>query len=557
MKSRTLGRKIGCLSLALCLFAQGTVPAFAEENSLAGISSLLGGIADSEAEREDSIREFVLAKSTEGDLSLTKGFAISKVEDYVNIRTGASTDAEIVGKIYDQCGAEVLDSVQTDDGLWYHVRSGSVEGYLKSDFVVTGEEAQEYARQNGNLFMNITEDGIFVREEANTDCGVVDLLAAGDSFTVVGETDDFVQVLLADDSTGYISKDYVDVYIDCDTAISLEEEKALMEEMARLEEEARIRREKEEKEAAEAAYAQYLKEQEESKAAAEAAYAEYLREQEESKAAAEAAYAEYLREQEESKAAAEAEYEEYLRQQEAQRSYEEPAYEEPAYEEPAYEEPAPAEPAYEEPSYEEPAPAEPSYEEPAPAEPAYEEPAPAEPAYEEPAPAESAHEEPAPAEPSYEEPAPAEPAHEEPAPAEPAPTEPAPTEPAYEEPDYEEPSDSLSWERQAVVDYAWSKVGCDYVWGAEGPWSFDCSGLVKCAYAQAGVSLYHQSGVQGSAGSYRSVSEAEPGDILWKSGHVGIYVGDGQCIHASTYGVGVIVSNVWSCGWVCARNVLG
>ena len=462
MRSQEIRRKIGCTLLSLCLFGASAMPVLADENSMAGMSSLLGGFMESADSGETDVKELVLANSSSNDISVTHGLAISKVEDYVNIRTDATTDSEVVGKIYDQCGAAILDAVQADDGVWYYVRSGSVEGYIRSDFVVTGEEAQDYARQNGNLFMNITEDGIFVREEANTDCGVVDLLAAGDSLTVIGETEDFVQVLLEDDSTGYISKDYVDVYIDCDTAISLEEEAEMLAELARQEEEERLRKEKESKEAAEAAYAEYLREQEASKAAEEAAYAEYLRQQEEQQA-----------------------------------YYEEPAYEEPAYEEPAYEEPA-----YEEPAYEEPAAEEPAYEEPAAEEPAYEE-------------------------------------------------------PAAEEPAYEEPSYSLSWERQAVVDYAWSKVGCDYVWGAEGPWSFDCSGLVKCAYAQAGVSLYHQSGVQGSAGSYRSVGDAQPGDILWKSGHVGIYVGDGMCIHASTYGVGVICSDVWSCGWVCARNVLG
>lgn len=96
-----------------------------------------------------------------------------------------------------------------------------------------------------------------------------------------------------------------------------------------------------------------------------------------------------------------------------------------------------------------------------------------------------------------------------------------------------------------VVSAAYSKLGCPYVWGASGPSTFDCSGLVMWCYAQAGVSLDHYSGSQGQSGAVIPVSQAQPGDILWKSGHVGIYIGNGQYIHAPQTGdVVKIASNV-------------
>lgn len=96
-----------------------------------------------------------------------------------------------------------------------------------------------------------------------------------------------------------------------------------------------------------------------------------------------------------------------------------------------------------------------------------------------------------------------------------------------------------------VVSAAYSKLGCPYVWGASGPNTFDCSGLVMWCYAQAGVSLDHYSGSQGQSGAVIPVSQAQPGDILWKSGHVGIYIGNGQYIHAPQTGdVVKIASNV-------------
>ena len=91
----------------------------------------------------------------------------------------------------------------------------------------------------------------------------------------------------------------------------------------------------------------------------------------------------------------------------------------------------------------------------------------------------------------------------------------------------------------SVVGYAMSRIGCPYVWAAEGPDAFDCSGLVTWAYRQVGISLPHQSESQRAAASYvGSVSEARPGDVLWRYGHVGIAVsaGGSHYVHAPTFG---------------------
>ncbi len=91
----------------------------------------------------------------------------------------------------------------------------------------------------------------------------------------------------------------------------------------------------------------------------------------------------------------------------------------------------------------------------------------------------------------------------------------------------------------SVVGYAMSRIGCPYVWGAEGPDSFDCSGLVTWSYRQVGIELPHQSESQYAAASnIVSVSEARPGDVLWRYGHVGIAVSSGgsHYVHAPTFG---------------------
>jgi cell wall-associated NlpC family hydrolase len=87
----------------------------------------------------------------------------------------------------------------------------------------------------------------------------------------------------------------------------------------------------------------------------------------------------------------------------------------------------------------------------------------------------------------------------------------------------------------AAVSYAYSKLGSPYVWGATGPDSFDCSGLMQAAYRSAGVSLPRTTYAQIGAGRRVSPSELLPGDLVFfYSGisHVGLYVGNGQMIHA-------------------------
>ncbi|CAM5703808.1 C40 family peptidase [Streptomyces griseomycini] len=87
----------------------------------------------------------------------------------------------------------------------------------------------------------------------------------------------------------------------------------------------------------------------------------------------------------------------------------------------------------------------------------------------------------------------------------------------------------------AAVAAARSALGRPYAWGANGPGSFDCSGLTQWAYAQAGVSLPRTSQAQRYAGRRVPLSEARPGDlVLYRSdaSHVGMYVGDGRVIHA-------------------------
>jgi cell wall-associated NlpC family hydrolase len=100
---------------------------------------------------------------------------------------------------------------------------------------------------------------------------------------------------------------------------------------------------------------------------------------------------------------------------------------------------------------------------------------------------------------------------------------------------------------QAAVDTALAQVGDPYVWGAGGPNAFDCSGLMQYAYSAAGISLPHSSGMQSRMGASVSSSALQPGDLLFfysPVSHVGMYIGNGQMVHAATSGSPVKVASL-------------
>ncbi|MFE0249665.1 NlpC/P60 family protein [Streptomyces sp. NPDC059010] len=87
----------------------------------------------------------------------------------------------------------------------------------------------------------------------------------------------------------------------------------------------------------------------------------------------------------------------------------------------------------------------------------------------------------------------------------------------------------------SAISYAYSKLGSPYVWGATGPDAFDCSGLTQAAYRSAGLSLPRTTYAQIDAGRRISRSELLPGDLVFfysSISHVGLYIGNGQMIHA-------------------------
>ena len=111
---------------------------------------------------------------------------------------------------------------------------------------------------------------------------------------------------------------------------------------------------------------------------------------------------------------------------------------------------------------------------------------------------------------------------------------------------------------QQAVSYALAQVGKGYVMGTTGPSTFDCSGLMYAAYKQVGISLPRTSQAQFSAGTSVSKGDLQPGDLVFYYGgitHVGMYIGNGQIVHAANPRSGVVTASLNSMPYQGARRV--
>lgn len=165
--------------------------------------------------------------------------AVSQVSDYVNVRTQPNTTSEIVGKIYNNCAATILSTVEGEEGTWYQIQSGTVEGYIKAQYFITGAEAEAKAKEVGTEFATVVNaNSLRLRERADLSSNVLTMLSEGACYEVVGEEANFAKIAVDADLTGYVSKDYIKTRVEFEKAVSLKEEAEKIAEQNRLKQEA-------------------------------------------------------------------------------------------------------------------------------------------------------------------------------------------------------------------------------------------------------------------------------------------------------------------------------
>jgi len=358
--------------------------------------------------------------------AIYKTIAISRVSSFVNIRKEASADSEAVGKLYNNSAAKILEKKDCDDGEWYKISSGSVKGYVKACYFVTGSEAEELAMELGRVTARVKAVSLRLREKADLSSETITVLSQGEVYSVDKVGDEFTRVLVDDDLAGYVHNDYIDLDIDFDEAISLEEEREQQEEEERKQ---RAAREAEEK------LRKAQEEKERKKKEAETS----------TKAKSTTEAAEKKKTTEDDGRSTESSVKETERRTTAEAG--------------------------------------------------------------------------------------------------------------------SGSGDTSSELRDAIVAYAVSFVGkLDYVWGGTSlETGADCSGFVQQVFKKFGISLPRGSEMQAECGKGISSGQMRPGDIVYYGGHISIYIGDGQVVHASSPNSTPNTKiSVWNYRSVeCIRNVIG
>lgn len=257
MNRNTL-RVTACMCAAVITFAGGVMTAEASILPSGGIGSTLtpGGKLPNMAEgtttqveniieptcKDNGNLELAVSVHVPTEEDLYRKLVIAQVTNYVNVRSLPSTDGEVVGKLYNN---SVGTFISEEDG-WYQISSGSVTGYVKAEFCVTGDEAVEIAKAVGKRIATVTTQTLFVRREPTTESDVIGMLPLGEELIVLDDTEGWAKVDV-EEGLGWVSKDYISIHGEFVQAESREEE------AARLAKEAEERRKANEAAAAAAA----------------------------------------------------------------------------------------------------------------------------------------------------------------------------------------------------------------------------------------------------------------------------------------------------------------
>ncbi len=161
------------------------------------------------------------AAKEETEEDLFRNLVIAQVNNYVNVRSLPSEEGEILGKLYDDSVGTLLD----EENGWYKIKSGSVTGYVKAEFCVTGDEAVELAKEVGTRFATVTTTTLYVRTEPTTESSVLGFVPIDEELVVLDETEGWVQIDI-EEGLGWVSTDYVTLRTDFVEAESKEEEEA-------------------------------------------------------------------------------------------------------------------------------------------------------------------------------------------------------------------------------------------------------------------------------------------------------------------------------------------
>ncbi len=165
----------------------------------------------------------------EQEYSEYSDFAIANVTNYVNVRTEPNTDSEVVGKMYDNSVAQILSVVGEGGEEWFQVISGNVEGYIKSEYFIYGEEAAAVIDDYVTRYVVVKADRLNVREEPDIMASRIGYKDFGEKARLLEYGKEWSKILYASEKEGYVSSEYISIEEHFTYAKSIEEEQKELE----------------------------------------------------------------------------------------------------------------------------------------------------------------------------------------------------------------------------------------------------------------------------------------------------------------------------------------
>lgn len=206
------------MCLCLFLFLVPKTEVLASENTFESLMTAGMGDLYTTVLSEDEYKE--LAEKAKGALWGYTNLGICNVqENNLNIRKEPSEDGKMIGKLPKNAACEVV----SENGGWAYIKSGKVEGYVKAEYLLTGFGAKKKGEEMASTMAVASADGLNIREKPNTDAEVVTQVAAGEELEVAEIYDEnWIKVFL-DDEEVYVSREYVELKSDLETAITMTE----------------------------------------------------------------------------------------------------------------------------------------------------------------------------------------------------------------------------------------------------------------------------------------------------------------------------------------------
>ena len=180
-------------------------PAAATETSEEGETGPEAGTLDESAlAAEEASRQARDAERLANAQAVVDSYAnigVVQVSGYLNMRKKPESGSQVVGKLMDGSACEVQETL---DG-WYHVNSGGIDGYVSSEYVITGDAAKEKALSMVTDRAVVTTDNLNIREQPSTDSNIVGQCLEGERYEILGEEDGWYQI-----DGGYISSEFAE-----------------------------------------------------------------------------------------------------------------------------------------------------------------------------------------------------------------------------------------------------------------------------------------------------------------------------------------------------------